>query len=336
MFTTKDSLTDILSAPGMKKWLPLLFAEDFFDLFPGEVWEEPLRLSAFRGQTPWGSDLRGIAEQMIDAANLTEEIQTGKRQCLHLHDWNVWEPEERTDRRGAQQTFLITPPPDGKEEAKKPALIICPGGAYEFVSIQNEGTPIMIAAEKKGYVTFMLRYRVAPSRFPDPQLDLLESIRYVRNNAAKYQVDPDRIGIVGFSAGGHLCASAAALAETLLPEGKPNAVVLGYPVISLEKGIAHEGSALALFGKDDEALRREFSVENLITAAYPPTFAWTCLDDDCVPCENTKRLEAKLKEVNVAHACCYYPTGGHGCGLAYDNSAWRWSLEMFDFLEKYL
>lgn len=336
MFTTNDSLTGILSVPGMKKWFPFLFAKEHFDLFPREVWEEPLRLSAFRGQTPWGSDLRGIAEQMVDTANLILEIQKGKRQCLRLHDWNAWEPGEGEEQQGAQQTFLVTPLPDEKEEPKRPALIICPGGAYEFVSAQNEGTPIMIAAEKKGYVTFMLRYRVAPFRYPDPQLDLLESIRYVRNNAAKYHVDPDRIGIVGFSAGGHLCASAAALAETLQPEGKPNAVVLGYPVISLEKGIAHEGSALALFGKDDEALRRKFSVENLITDEYPPTFAWTCLDDDCVPCENTKRLEEKLEETGIAHACRYYPSGGHGCGLAYDNSAWRWSLEMFAFLEKYL
>ncbi len=336
MFTTTDSLSEILSAPDMKKWLPFLFAEEFFNLFPKEVWEEPLRLSAFRGQTPWGSDLRGIAEQLVDTANLIVEIQTGKRQCLHLHDWKAWEPDEE----GAEQTFLITPPATAKEtekeEAKRPALIICPGGAYEFVSFQNEGTPIQMVAEQKGYVTFMIRYRVAPRRYPDPQMDLLDSIRYVRENAAKYQVDPNRIGIVGFSAGGHLCASSAALADTLLPEGKPNAVALGYPVISFEKGVAHEGSVLALLGKDDEAMRRELSVENLITADYPPTFAWTCLDDDCVPPENTKRLEAKLKETGVMHECCYYPTGGHGCGLAYDHSAWRWSLEMFSFLEKYL
>lgn len=336
MFTTIDSLSEILSAPGMKKWFPYLFAEEFFDLFPKEVWDEPLRLSACRGQIPWGTDLRGIAEQLVDTANLISEIQTGRRQCLHLHDWKAWEPDEGAGMQGAEQTFLITPPADTKEGGKRPALIICPGGAYEFVSFQNEGTPIRIVAEQKGYVAFMLRYRVAPSRYPDPQTDLLDSIRYVRENAGKYHVDPDRIGIVGFSAGGHLCASSAGLADTLLPEGKPNAVALGYPVISLEKGIAHEGSALALLGKDDKEMRRELSVENLITADYPPTFAWTCLDDDCVPPENTKRLEAKLKEKGVSHECRYYPTGGHGCGLAYDNSAWRWSLEMFSFLDKYL
>lgn len=336
MFTTNNTLTDILDAPGMRKWLPYLFAEDHFDLFPKEVWKEPLRLSAFRGQTPWGSDLRGIAEQLVDTANLILEIRSGERQCLHLHDWKPWEPIEGELLQGGDQTFLITPPPSEKEKEKKPALIICPGGAYEFVSFQNEGTPIQMVAERKGYVTFMLRYRVAPCRYPDPQMDLLDSIRYVRENAAKYQVDPDRIGIVGFSAGGHLCASSAALAERLLLEGKPNAVALGYPVISFEKGTAHEGSFFALFGKEDEALRKEFSVENLIEADYPPTFAWACMDDDCVPPENTKRLEERLQEKGVAHACYYYPTGGHGCGLAYDNSAWKWSLEMFAFLEKNL
>lgn len=336
MFSTIDSLTDILSAPGMRKWLPYLFAEDHFNLFPKEVWEEPLRLSAFRGRTPWGSDLRGIAEQLVDTANLILEIQSGKRRCLHLHDWEAWEPIEGADLQGGEQTFLITPPPLETEEEKRPALMICPGGAYEFVSFQNEGTPIRIVAEQKGYVTFMLRYRVAPSRYPDPQMDLLDSIRYVRKNAAKYQVDPNRIGILGFSAGGHLCASAASLADKLLPEGKPNAVALGYPVISFKKGVAHEGSVFALLGKDDEALREELSVENLIMADYPPTFAWACLDDDCVPPENTKKLEERLKEMGIMHECLYYPTGGHGCGLAYDNSAWRWSLEMFRFLEKYL
>lgn len=336
MFSSFDTLNDILSAPGMKKWFHFLYAEEQFDWFPKELWDQPLRLAAFQGRTPWGSDLRGLAEQMIDTANLVLELQAGKRQCLHLHDWNAWEPDEGASLQDPEQTFIITPPTNAKEDTPRPALIICPGGGYEFVSFQNEGTPIQILAEKRGYVSFILRYRIAPSRYPKPQMDLLETIQYVRNNAAKYHVDPDRIGVIGFSAGGHLCASSAALYQTLLPEGRPNAVALGYPVISLEKGVTHEGSALALFGKDDETLRREFSVENLITPDYPPTFAWACRDDGTVPCENTQRLEARLKELGIAHECRYYPTGGHGCGLAYDNSAWKWSVEMFSFLDKNL
>lgn len=336
MFSSFDTLTDILSAPGMKQWFHFLCLEDQLDWFPADLWNQPLRFAAFRGQTPWGSNLQMLAEQIVDTANLVLELQTGKRQCLHLHDWEAWEPEEGASLQDPEQTFIITPPTNVKVDSLRPALIICPGGGYEFVSFQNEGTPIQILAEKKGYVSFILRYRVAPSRYPNPQLDLLETIQYVRDNAAKYHVDPNRIAIIGFSAGGHLCASGAALAKTLLPEGRPNAVVLGYPVISFEKGVAHEGSVLALLGKDDETLRHELSVENMIDSDYPPTFAWACMDDGTVPYENTKRLEAKLKEKGINQECHYYPTGGHGCGLAYENSAWKWSFDMFAFLEKYL
>lgn len=169
----------------------------------------------------------------------------------------------------------------------KPALIICPGGAYEFVSFQNEGTPVQIVAEKNGYVPFILCYRTAPSRYPKPQMDLLETIKYVKDNAIKYQIGPERIGIIGFSAEGHLCASAAALYKTLLPEARPDAVVLGYPVISFEKDITHKGSVFALTGKYDETLRHKLSVENLIKTGFPPTFAWTCKYDETVPYENT-------------------------------------------------
>ncbi len=336
MFSTFDTLTDIMSVPGMKKWFHSLFLEGQLDCFPEDSWDQPLRLAAFRGQAPWGGNLQGLTEQIVDMANLVLDLQSGKRQCLHLRDWNAWEPCEDADLLDPDQSFVITPPPRTEDTPPGPALIICPGGGYEFVSFQNEGTPIQIVAEKRGYVSFMLRYKIAPSRYPEPQLDLLETIRYVRDNAAKYHVDPDRIGIVGFSAGGHLCASTAALYRTLMPEARPNAVVLGYPVISLEKDIAHEGSALALIGKDDETLRHELSVENLIHTDYPPTFAWACRDDGTVPCENTERLEAKLKELGITHECRYYPSGGHGCGLAYDNSAWQWSLDMLSFLERNL
>lgn len=336
MFSTFDTLSDILSAPGMKKWFHFLFLEDQLNLIPKRLWDKPLRLVAFRGQTPWGSNLQELTEQIVDTANMILEIQAGKKQCLHLHDWKVWEPEEGADLQDPEQTFVITPKPTKHEGPLKPALVICPGGGYEFVSFQNEGTPIQIVAKKQGYVPFILRYRISPSRYPKPQMDLLETIRYVRENAEKYHVDPNRIGIVGFSAGGHLCASAAALADKLLPEGKPNAVVLGYPVITFEKHVTHEGSVMGLLGKDDETLRNALSVEKRIGEDYPPTYAWACRDDDVVPVENTERLEASLAKMGITHECHYYPTGGHGCGLAYGNSAWQWSLDMFAFLKKNL
>ena len=350
-FSMLDSLNDILSTPGLKKWFGIFFNEEQLQLFPRELWDQPMRLIAYRGVTPWGSNLQGLAEQIVDTANLILELLNGERRCLHLRDWKNWEPdadgacreqntdgicrEQAIDSTCREQNFVITPRMEEKT-ALKPALIICPGGGYEYVSFQNEGTPIQNLAERQGYAAFVLRYRVAPFRYPDPQMDLLETIQYVREHAAEYYVDPKRIAIIGFSAGGHLCASASALYRTLLPEAEPNAVALGYPVISFEKGVTHEGSVFGLLGRDDEELRRRFSVENMIENDYPPTFAWACEDDGTVPCENTKRLEARLQDKGIAHECRYYPYGGHGCGLAYDNSAWSWSVDLFSFLKKHI
>ena len=94
MFSTFDTLTDIMSVPGMKKWFHSLFLEGQLDWFPADSWDQPLRLAAFRGQTPWGGNLQGLTEQIVDMANLVLDLQSGKRQCLHLRDWNAWEPCE--------------------------------------------------------------------------------------------------------------------------------------------------------------------------------------------------------------------------------------------------
>lgn len=336
MVTSLYSLNDILNAKDMRNWFHFLFLEEHLHTVPEDMADLPLRLVAARAEAPWGGSLQGIVEQIVDTANLILEIQSGSRSCLHLHDWSKWEPKDESDIRDSNNTFLITPGKETLTGSRKPALIICPGGGYEFVSFQNEGTPIQMLAERNGYAAFTMRYSVSPSRYPKPQMDLLGTIAHIRKNAEQYNVDPDRIGIIGFSAGAHLCASCAGLYKELLPEGKPNAVVLGYPVITLKAGAAHEGSVHALLGREDEQMRERLSVEHMITTDYPPTFVWTCKDDDTVSCENTIRLQERLVYYKVKHECHLYPTGGHGCGLAYGNSAWDWSNRMFSFLEKVL
>ena len=107
------------------------------------------------------------------------------------------------------------------------------------------------------------------------------------------------------------------------------------PVISLEDGITHQGTKENLVGQDTH-LQQKLSVEELVKPDYPKTFAWACEDDDSVPCENTRLLEEALAKNNVDHECHYYPYGGHGCGLAYDNSACMWSDRMFTFLKNVL
>lgn len=116
---------------------------------------------------------------------------------------------------------------------------------------------------------------------------------------------------------------------------KPDKVALCYPVISLEKEI-HEGSAKALTGgekEETEILRHKLSVEQLVTAEYPPTFVWTCADDDCVPPSNAVRMEEALEKAGVPHELHVYPTGGHGCALAYSKSAHDWSRAMLEFFQ---
>lgn len=333
-FTTMNSFNEIMKWPNMKNWMRFLFLKDSLDFFQPEYGDKPLRLATFKQKTSWGDDLRGLADQLVDTANLVLDIQEGRRRCIHLRDWKDFVPSDTDTQDNAECNFLIVPKVQDPE-VKKPAAVICPGGAYSCVSFQNEGTPIEMTMENQGYRCFMLNYRVKEnSRYPNAQMDLLESIAYIRENSDIYGVDVDKVVVVGFSAGGHLVASAAGVADELLLEGKPNAVVAGYPVITL-KDSTHIETKDNITGGDD-SLMEKLSVENLVDKDYPPTFAWACEDDDCVPCVNTSCLEEALERNNVFHETHLYPTGGHGCGLGYGNSAAGWSYSMFDFLEKAL
>ena len=376
MYTTLNSLNDIRKNPDVMKWLHFLFSKDSLDFFPEEYADDPLRLSGYRGRTSWGQDLREMADQLADAANLALELEAGRRACLRLKDWEPFTPSGNENLSDPDTAFLITP--ETKESAgaagpardhfsagqagndqtssarsdngqitsarsdngqtssaqsgsSRPCVIICPGGGYEFVSFQNEGTPIQTFFEQRGFAAFILRYRVAPSRYPDPQMDLLRTIRYVRDNADRYGIDPARVCVAGFSAAGHLATSCAALCDELLPGSRPDALVLGYPVITMRKGVTHEGSFLGLTG-GDESMREALSCENLVGNTYPPTFVWACEDDGCVPCENTRLLDKALTAHGIRHEAHLYPTGGHGCGLAFGNSAWSWSRDAVHFL----
>lgn len=212
---------------------------------------------------------------------------------------------------------------------RRPAVIICPGGGYCEVCFSGEGTPILNYMEAQGYAAFILKYRVSPAVYPAPQEDLSLAIRYVREHALEYGVDPDNILTLGASAGGHLCASQAALAKRV--EDTPDKVCLCYPVISFTEE-PHEGSAESLTG-GDTSLREMLSAENLVTESYPETFVWTCADDDCVPPSNAVRMGAALKKAHVRHELFVYPGGGHGCGLAFSKEAHDWSRAMVEFFK---
>ena len=351
-FTKYHSFADILAYPRMEEYLKVFYSDYLLEMFPVDLKREPLALQEHVGRTPWGEPFSVIVDQLVDAANMILDIcENRTRRCISLwdeqqEDWNL----EKEKHGGKDQVFLLSPV-DIPEGEKKPAVIICPGGGYEAVCFSGEGTPMLHFMEAQGYRAFILKYRVAPERYPAPQLDLALAIRYVRSHAREYGIDPENILLIGSSAGGHLCASEAALHEKIAallerelaksaPERakmlhsvsvRPNKLCLCYPVISFTEE-PHEGSFWALTG-GKEALRKALSVENLVTRDYPETFVWACADDDCVPPSNAKRIADALTKEGVPNTLKIYPSGGHGCGLAFSKSAAGWSRQMIDFMK---
>ena len=199
----------------------------------------------------------------------------------------------------------------------KPALVICPGGGYEFCSIR-EGAPVARAFARDGIESFVLEYDCAPA----PVRTAAAAVAWVRENAARFGIDANRIAIGGFSAGGHLAGTLAAVWHradwfepgTDLQMHRPNAAVLCYPVVSAGEH-AHRGSFVQLAGADRDR-QQAFSLENLVDGNTPPVFLWHTLDDDEVPVENTLLIEQALRKAGVPHEVHLFPHGIHGLSLA--------------------
>jgi acetyl esterase/lipase len=204
------------------------------------------------------------------------------------------------------------------------AIIVLPGGGYQMRA-DHEGAPIAEWLVSLGIAAFVLDYRVSPNRHPLPLLDAQRAIRTVRSRAAEWQIDPRRIGILGFSAGGHLAATAGtqwdlgdAAADD--PIGRvscrPDLMVLCYPVISFMLA-CHRGSVINLLG-DNATLeqRRALSAELQVTAETPPAFIWHTADDAVVDVDNALVMASALRRHGVDFALHVFPHGAHGLGLA--------------------
>jgi len=207
----------------------------------------------------------------------------------------------------------------------RPAVIICPGGGYEHLS-DREGEPIATQFLSMGCHAFVLRYSIAPDTFPYPQLELAYAVSLVRSHAAEWLVDPEKIIVCGFSAGGHLACSLGAFWNQeflygpleLTPENiKPNGMILAYPVIT-SGPYCHKGSFLNLLGADagDETLHRLVSLEHQVGPHTPPVFLWHTSTDDAVPVKNSYLLADALAEHGVSVEMHIYPAGCHGLSLA--------------------
>ena len=223
------------------------------------------------------------------------------------------------------------------------AVIVCPGGGYQGLSMDKEGDQIARWLNSLGVSAFVLKYRLGPKYHHPVELgDAQRAIRTVRAKAAEYRLLPDRIGIMGFSAGGHLASTAgthfdagdAAAADPIdRLSSRPDFLVLCYPVISFGE-FAHQGSRRNLLGENpDPALVHSLSNETQVTAQTPPTFLFHTTTDGSVPVENSVMFYAALRKAGVPAELHIYERGPHGVGLAQtDEALSSWPARLADWL----
>lgn len=240
------------------------------------------------------------------------------------------------------EAYILKDSPEFQTGARRPAVVICPGGAYMGTS-DREAEPVALRFLAQGYHAFVLRYSVQ-TRFPQPMLDLAKALLLVRANADEWLVDPGQVTVCGFSAGGHLAASVGVLwNEPMLLEPlgtspaqiRPDALILGYPVIDLEltdnepfvydpalpPGRLQDVVNAMVLGEPSRALLDRYRADLHVTAATPPTFIWHTAEDTLVFPHNALRFATALADHKVPFELHIFGSGEHGLALADETSA---------------
>lgn len=227
------------------------------------------------------------------------------------------------------------------QKANGAAVVIFPGGGYVRLAINHEGHDIAKWFAERGVAAFVVKYRMQEHGFPAPLLDGLRAVRQVRKQAAAWGIDPAKVGVIGFSAGGHVAASVATRSDfkvdALDPlseiSARPDFAILGYPVITLEGDDAHAGSRKALLGENpDPKLVRENSLQRQVSDQVPPTFIFHGIGDQAVPVTNSLQFFNELQKHNKQSELHIYQTSIHGVGMIQGQgtvSNWPQALELW-------
>jgi acetyl esterase/lipase len=231
-------------------------------------------------------------------------------------------------------TITVYLPP--KEKATKTAVIIYPGGGYWIVAAGHEGADVAKKFNEMGITAFVVKYRIPDSttmvnREIGPLQDAQRAILFVRENASKWNIDKNKIGIMGFSAGGHLASTAGThfkksyISNPKNTSLRPDFMILIYPVISFTDSIGHIGSRDQLIGKNPSQEKiKEYSNELQVTKETPPTFLVHAQDDDVVNVKNTLMFAKALAVNKINNSRYLYHKGGHGFGLNNPTSTIKW------------
>lgn len=257
--------------------------------------------------------------------------------------WPSGAPGAMGDDELDKPALWVFLPPDAK--AVGTAVVVCPGGGYGHLAIGHEGKDVAEWLNAQGIAAFVLRYRLAPRYMhPAPMQDVQRALRTVRAGASYWHIDPERIGVWGFSAGGHLASTAG----THFDEGdssasdpidragcRPNFMVLAYPVISLDTEYTHKGSKKNLLGENPSTeLVENLSNQRQVTAQTPPTFLFHTGADTGVPVENSVLFYLALRAAKVPAEMHIYEQGRHGVGLAPEDPVLStWPGRLADWLK---
>ena len=212
-----------------------------------------------------------------------------------------------------------------KKPTTSAAVLVIPGGGYVYVALGHEGLQIAHWLNAQGMPAIVLDYRVAPYHYPVEIEDGMQAMRVVRAHAKEWGIDPNRIGVWGFSAGGHLATTLGTHCNQTHPDAanpldrlscKPDFMILSYPVISMRKSITHMGSRISLLGKHPTGkMVAEFSNELRVTPSTPPTFLFVTQRDPVVPVQNSYDFYQAMIRNHVPGELHVYDYGVHGCGL---------------------